>query len=228
MNPDQIKSFCYLSQFDLFDALSDSELKKEAPSMHGKKFKKGEIIYSPHQEIDHIYVLKEGEVILYHSHEGKQETFDTIGPGTLFGNFNVCSLKPSHYAEATRDSSMCVFPIQDFMNILQTKPDLMMRFIQNMAERLQDYESRFKNNLHTAKETIYEELSRLKKKKSRSFIGKFFGSDGPPLRLTHEQIASLTGLNRVTVTRSLKELKEDGLLNINAETGVIELNDFKN
>lgn len=225
MSESEKNTFCYLSRFDLFDALSDKELKTVAPAMHGKKFKKGDLVYSPHQENNLIYVLREGEVILYHSHEGKQETFDTIGPGTLFGNFNVCSQTPTHFAEATRDSSMCVFPVEDFLRILQNKPDLMMRFFQNMGERLQDYEKRFKNNLHTAKETIYEELSRLKSKRSRSFIGKFFGTDGPPLRLTHEQIASLTGLNRVTVTRSLKELKEDGLLKINSETGVIELNE---
>jgi CRP-like cAMP-binding protein len=219
----QTQSFCYLSQFDLFDALSEGELMKDAPSMHGKKYSKGELIYSPHKQTDLIYVLKEGEVILYHSHDGKQETFDTLGPGTLFGNFSVESRNPSHFAEATRDSNVCVFPIMDFLNIIKNKPDLMMRFIQNMADRLLDYERRFKNNLQTAKETIYEELSRLKEKRKRSFLGKFFGSDGPPLRLTHEQIASLTGLNRVTVTRSIKELKEEGLLHINPSNGVIEL-----
>lgn len=219
----QAQSFCYLSHFDLFDALTEGELMKDAPSMHGKKYSKGEMIYSPHKETDLIYVLKEGEVILYHSHDGKQETFDTIGPGTLFGNFSVETRNPSHYAEATRDSSVCVFPIQDFLKILQSKPDLMLRFIQSMADRLLDYEKRFKNNLQTAKETIYEELSRLKEKRKRSFLGKFFGTEGPPLRLTHEQIASLTGLNRVTVTRSIKELKEEGLLQINSSSGVIEI-----
>lgn len=220
----ETKSFCYLSQFDLFDALPESELAKEAPSMHGKKYAKGEVIYSPREETELIYVLKEGEVILYHSHDGKQETFDTIGPGTLFGTFSVESRVPSHFAEATRDSTVCVFPIKDFLSVLRNKPDLMMRFIQSMADRLQDYEKRFKNNLQTAKETIYEELARLKSKQQKSFLGKFFGKEGPPLRLTHEQIASLTGLNRVTVTRSLKELKEEGLLSINPDTGVIELN----
>jgi CRP-like cAMP-binding protein len=221
----QTQSFCYLSQFDLFDALSEGELMKDAPSMHGKQYGKGELIYSPHKETNLIYVLKEGEVILYHSHDGKQETFDTIGPGTLFGNFSVESRKPSHFAEATRDSNLCVFPIHDFLTIIRNKPDLMMRFIQSMADRLLDYEKRFKNNLQTAKETIYEELSRLKNKRKRSFLGKFFGNEGPPLRLTHEQIASLTGLNRVTVTRSIKELKEEGLLHINPGNGVIELTD---
>lgn len=219
------QSFCYLSQFDLFDAFSDDELKRTATSMHGKQYAKGEIIYSPHQESDLVYVLKEGEVILYHSHDGKKETFDTIGAGTLFGNFNVDSKVPSHYAEATRNSKLCVFPINDFMNILKSKPELMMKFIQNMGERLQDYEKRFKNNLQTAKETIFEELLRLKVKQQKSFLGKFFGKEGPPLRLTHEQIASLTGLNRVTVTRSIKELKEEGLMIINPENGVIELNE---
>ena len=100
-----------------------------------------------------------------------------------------------------------------------------MKFIQSMAERLQDYEGRFKNNLQTAKETIFGELSRLKAKRKKGFFGRFFGAEGPPLRLTHEQIATMTGLNRVTVTRSLKELREEGRVMVNSESGVIELQD---
>ncbi len=218
-----LKTLCYLSEFDIFEQIPDKELMKDAKNMHGKTFKIGEEIYNPHQESPYIYMLKRGEVTLFHSHEGRRETFDTIGPGTLFGNFNLCNEKPSHFAEASREAQVCVFKVEEFLSVLSNNPELMMKFIQSMAERLQDYEARFKNNLQTAKETIFGELSRLKTKRRKGFFGKFFGAEGPPLRLTHEQIASLTGLNRVTVTRSLKELKEEGRVMINAESGVIEL-----
>lgn len=218
-------NFCYLSKFDLFEDMQDRELREKAKEMHGKKFTKGDVLYSPHQESQTIYVLEQGEVILYQSHEGRRETFDTIGPGALFGNFNLEVKTPSHYAEATRDSEVCAFPINDFLEILRQKPELMLKFIQTMAERIQDYERRFKNNLQTAKETIYEELFRLKEKRKKGFLGKYFGADGAPIRLTHEQIATITGLNRVTVTRSLKELKDDGMISVDPTTGIISLND---
>jgi CRP/FNR family transcriptional regulator len=220
---DHHQPFCYLSQFDLFESITDEEIRSKLIQVGGKKFEKNEVIYSPHQESQLIYILREGEVTLYHSHEGKKESFDTIGPGTLFGNFNPDSKFPSHFAEATRDSTACIIPIQNFIDMMKTKPELMMKLIQMMAERLQDYEQRFKNNLQTAKETVFRELSRLQEKKKKGILGKWLGSQIPPLRLTHEQIASLTGLNRVTVTRSLKELKEEGMLSIHPSSGVIEL-----
>lgn len=221
MPKDQV--YCYLSEFDLFEDVPEEVLQKEGQIVHGTSFEKGETLYSPHQDNELIYVLKEGEVMLYHTHQGKKEGFDTIGPGTLFGNFNINNKRPTHFAEATRDCKVCVFPVEGFLNIVKTKPELMMKFIQSMAERLQDYESRFKNNLQSAKETIFEELRRLKNKKRKGLFSKFYGADGPPLRLTHEQIATLTGLNRVTVTRSIKELKEEGLISIDANSGVIDL-----
>jgi len=219
----QQKPFCYLSQFDIFESFTDQEILSKLITVHGKTFAKNEMIYSPHQASQMIYVLRDGEVMLYHSHEGKKETFDTIGPGTLFGNFDPESSHPTHFAETTRDSTACVIPLSNFIEMMKSKPDLMMKLIQLMAQRLRDYEKRFKNNLQNATETVYNELLRIQEKKKNGIFGKLMGTQLPPLRLTHEQIANLTGLNRVTVTRSLKELKEVGLLSIHPTSGVIEL-----
>ncbi len=220
--PEPQLSMCYMFLFDLFDTIPEEEKSHIAQSLQGNTLQKGTTIYSPHEELSKIYLLKQGEVILYHSHEGKTETFDTLAPGALFGNFQLDPQKPSHYAEATRDSMLCAFTTEDFSNILSKRPDLTMKFIEKMANRISDYERRFKNSLYTAKFRIYDELKRLRDKKNNSFFGKLFDKQ-VPIRLTHEEIAKITGLNRVTVTRSLKELKQEGLVSVNPESGVIEI-----
>ena len=68
-------NICYLSRFDLFQDMSDSEIKDQSARMHSKEIKKGEILYSPHQESQNIYVLEHGEIMLYHSHEGRRESW---------------------------------------------------------------------------------------------------------------------------------------------------------
>jgi len=216
------QSLCYLLNFDLFEQVPEQELMGMAKSMHGKKVGRGQMIYSPHEEISSLFILKEGEVKLYHSHDGKTETFDTLSPGALFGNLSHVAAHPSHFSQANRDSLLCEMSIDDFVNILATKPELMMKFVKSMSERIRDYETRFKNNLYSAKLRIYGELKRLREKKNKSFFAPLFGHH-VPLRMTHEEIAEITGLNRVTVTRSLKELKQDGLISIDANSGVIEL-----
>ncbi|MGE3278669.1 MAG: Crp/Fnr family transcriptional regulator [Candidatus Altimarinota bacterium] len=189
-----------------------------ASSAHEINFKKGSSIYSPHQELGLIYLLKQGEVSLYHSYNGKREVFDVVGPGTLFGSFSMQPELPSHYAEANRDAVLCAFTVHDFLKVLSSKPDLLARFIQAMSQRLQDYEQRLGNSLLPAKEKIYRELLRLQEKKKEGFLKKLFQI---PLRMTHEDIADLTGLNRVTVTRSIKDLKEEGRVVIDSKSGVI-------
>lgn len=222
--PEPQLSMCYMFLFDMFDSIPEEERMPISESLHGDSIPKGTTIYTPHEELNKIYLLKQGEVVLYHSHEGKTEIFDTLSPGALFGNFQLDPQKPSHFAATTRETVLCGFSTEDFSTILSKRPELTMKFIEKMATRIADYERRFKNSLYTAKFRIYDELKRLEEKKNNSFFGKLFDKK-VPIRLTHEEIAKITGLNRVTVTRSLKELKEEGLVSVDSESGVIEIHE---
>ena len=91
--------------------------------------------------------------------------------------------------------------------------------MQDMSSRIREYQDEVGAQQGTAKELILHELQRLHTKKQKSFLGLF----EVPLRVTHQKLADLTGLNRVTITRTLKELKEDKLISIDSESGVINL-----
>ena len=107
--------------------------------------------------------------------------------------------------------------LEEFLKIIENQPQLMLNLMQRMAERIQDYETKIRSNIETASERVYSELERLQQKRRRSFVGKII-----PLQITHEKLAEHTNLNRVTVTRSLKRLKDEGLITIDAK-GIIEL-----
>jgi len=209
----------FLKDLDIYAGISERSLCQLAPTAFEEDYKKGTQIYTPHEKDQNIYVLKHGEIILYHSKEGKRAIFDTLGPGSVFGNFDLSQASPTHFAETTRNTLLCVTPLDEFLKIIKHHPEMMLNLMQTMARRIQDYEDKIKMNIETASERVFSELERLQKKKQRSFIGKFMPV---PLQITHEKLAEHTNLNRVTVTRSLKKLKEEGLIGIN-EKGVIEL-----
>lgn len=219
MSKDQDDKMWFLKDLDIYSGISEKSLCQIAPNSFEEDYRKGTHIYTPHQSDQNIYVLKHGEIILYHSKDGKRAIFDTLGPGSVFGNFDQGQEKPTHFAETTKSTLLCVTPLNEFLKIIQHHPEMMLNLMQRMASRIQDYETKIKSNIETASERVYSELERLQKKRQRGIVGKFLPV---PLQITHEKLAEHTNLNRVTVTRSLKKLKDEGLISIDSK-GVIEL-----
>ncbi len=209
----------FLKNLNIYEGVTEETLCKIAPKAWEEDFKKGRQIYTPHEKDSNIYFLKHGEIILYHSKDGKRAIFDTLGPGSVFGTFDPDQELPTHFAETIKNTLLCITPLDEFLKIIHSHPKLMLRLMQKMVHRIQDYETKIKSNIETASERVYSELSRLNKKRQMGIIGKFIPV---PLQITHEKLAEHTNLNRVTVTRSLKKLKDDGLISINSK-GVIEL-----
>lgn len=197
----------YLQQIDLFQGISDEEIMQIAKNVIEKRCSKKELIYSPFEPNDQICVLKKGEVTLYHSHLGKKLIIDVLKAGSTFGNINFNSENQSdHFAEVTEEAYICYFTVEDFMKVLQAKPQIMLRFLRIMSQRLTEYEERIKSGLFDAKEKVLHHLEIIEKKNSKSFLGKILKKK----HLTHEELAAHTGLSRETVTRAISALKKDG------------------
>ncbi len=211
MKPATQNPLWILKNIDIYEGISEASLCEIAPHSFETNTLRGSQIYSPHQPNENIYVLKQGEVILYHSREGKRAIFDTLGPGAVFGSFDSENLTANHFAEASKPSLLCVTPVQEFLKIISRHPEAMLRLMQKMAIRIRDYEQKIQSNVETALEKVYSELVRLRKKRNL------------PLRVTHETIAELTHLNRVTVTRCIQTLKKKGWVTIEKNTGALTL-----
>jgi len=84
----------------------------------------------------------------------------------------------------------------------------MIRFIQEMSTRMQEYERRLKSGLFDAKEKIIHHLEILREKNQKGFLRKLKGPK--ETHITHETLAQHTGLSRETVTRAITDLKKSG------------------
>lgn len=211
----------YISQIDIFEGIPDMEIMKIAARAQDQRCTAATQLYTPHDGQDrNVFILKEGEVVLYHSVDGKKTTFDVIGPGSLFGNFMPDMETVSHYAEATPGSRICTLSPEDFQKVIAAHPEVLVRLLKTLSARLQDYEQKLRLDTSSAKEKVLGELKRYTRKKRNPFT--MFKADAP-LALTHEKIAELTGLNRVTVTRTLKLLKLEGSIDVDAQGRIVVL-----
>jgi len=208
----------YLKQVHLFKGIPEKEVMKIASKMVEKKCSKKEVLYTPFDENNTVFFLKKGEVTLYHLYRGKKLIMDTLKAGSIFGNIHFEQKKHTHYAEVTQDAYICAFELDEFMEILRNRPELMLKLLREMSERIRTYEDKLKGGLFDAKEKIIHELE-MRECQSPGILDRLFGKD---CKITHEKLAQLTGLSRETVTRGITSLKKEGRI-IDTADGSIAL-----
>ncbi len=209
----------YLRNFKFLGDIPPEKIDEVAGNTHMKDYPKGTVLYKEGEQTDQIYMIKQGEVILYHMRNEKRIVFDTLGPGSVFGGISLKPEKIEHFAEVVLGSKICNFPQDVMLKIISTNPRAMVRFWQEVSGRLSDYENRLKDSSAPAGELLLNELSRLKNTRQKNF----FGFLNRPLIITHEELAKRSGLNRVTVTREMRRLRESGKISVDQKTGVITI-----
>ena len=141
------KKVPFLRNINIYQGLSDEEIMCVAKHSIDKEFPKNTQIYSPFEEAPYIYVIKKGEVQLYHHVGDKKSVFNILTPGTVFGCFNTQTNTPNHFAECTQNCYVCVTPVKEFLQLVTVYPEMMLRLMQNMAQRLDEYEQKIESSL---------------------------------------------------------------------------------
>jgi len=209
--------FC-VQDTDLYEGMDAADLDKLPDMTNSQVYQQGEILFSPEQPAEDVFILKEGEVELYLEEDGKKITIETIVPGEVFGDFS--NYKTVYTAKVARKSFICKTPKKVFMKALSQNNELCFRFMQLLADRLTYYENRLASLVRPAKQQVIDELLRMKAKEERTIFGKVFRF---PIKISHQRLAERVGLNRVTVTRILGDLKKEGKVKLNEKTGELQV-----
>ena len=161
-------------------------------------FPENTVIYYENDDADDIYLITKGRVRAYlNSSEGKDINLEVLKKGRLFGdasflNHSVCKANIITVTE----TELIQCQITDLIPILQQNADLMLLIMQHFISTCQYL-------THTIKRLVsYNSVQKVvdfllieseQKKKSIPY--------------THEDIANCLNMNRVTVSRIMKDLK---------------------
>lgn len=203
----------YLKKVNLFKGMSKDEMMELARMTEMRNIRKKEIIYLPGQPGNHVYLLKKGIVKISRIlPEGKKLTLALLEPGEIFGELEAVeeSVRDAE-AEAHTDVLICVLSRGDLMNLVRSKPELGIRLSKLMGFRRRVIENRMENLIYR---TIPQRLASLLVELTRQFGEKLPDGIRLSVSLTHEDMASLIGASRATVTEALNELKKQGLIEI--------------
>src|ERR687898_943504 len=205
-----------LSGVDIFEGLSKEEIREILDDLLRRNaetnLQAGEVFYTPRQPDGKLFVLKKGRMRIYKMEGTREFTLEMVDAGTVFGEvaFTPHALRDA-YAEAMEPSILLAMERADVERLIQQKPQVGLRMIGLLSERLHYYETRLEDI------TLKEVPARL-----ASLILFLVESEGVqvsgeiriPTSYTHEHLGTMIGANREAVTRAFGRLQDEGALQI--------------
>lgn len=200
-----------LKKYPLWERLSHKEYEALEVADNFKEAKEGEFIYFEAFNHKNIYFIKNGHIRLgYLDEEGNRKIKDVLGPGDFFGQISLeKSNLNGEFAQAMKSSvSLCSFTVDHFVALLNSRPDMAVRYSKLIGLRMKRFENRLVHILQKDVKTrlmlFLEQLLR-DAKNHRQVSGSEVRIDN---YLTHEEIAQLIGTSRQTVTTLFNEFRD--------------------
>jgi CRP/FNR family transcriptional regulator, cyclic AMP receptor protein len=208
----QDKTWC-LSEVDIFADLSPEEMDAIAAAAPMKTYAAGELLFSPHNPVETLFILKRGRVRIFRvSTDGRALTTAIMTPGTIFGEMVPLGQRMyANYAEALDEAVVCVMSRIDVQRFLLSDARIAARITAILGERLVDLERRLSDSVFkTVPQRIASTLAMLAGQQRRYIVG----TPATVVTLTHEQVAALVGTSRETATRVLDDFADRGLIHL--------------
>lgn len=207
-----IAALWYFESVNLFNVLCPHKTKVIGSTHEFKHFKKDQFIYFPEEAADYIYLIVKGRVRIGHYLEdGKEVIKYILTTGEIFGELAIAGEeKRRDFAQAMDDDTViCPLSITDLKLLMYENKELSFRLLKLVGLRLMRMERKLELLVFKDARTRIVEFLR----DAASWKGKKVGMETMiPTRLTHKDIAALTGTSRQTVTTVLNDLKEQNLI----------------
>jgi CRP/FNR family transcriptional regulator, cyclic AMP receptor protein len=198
-----------LSRVDFLDPLSEEEMEDLAKRTPDTYLEQEDILYTPKEGTERLFILKKGRVQLYEVNgEGDEITLSVIEDGNVFGEMALTGqrLKGLH-VRALTPATVVSLRREELERLIMTTPEVGLRLMRELAQRLHASEARFAD---VVGKDVPARLATL--------ILTLVDSEGVvssesyriPNHYTHERLASMIGCKRVAVTRAFRKLEGGG------------------
>lgn len=172
------------------------------------RYRPGELIYMQQDSADTLYLVCKGRVRVYLSTEsGEEVTLEIVERGRIFGESSfVQNARRPTTVSAVTETELAACRLSDLGPAMAGSWELTRAVLQMMSDTC-DYLSRLVKRAY-----LYDRRERL-----AAFLLEQTATDNPDkgvvdgaLPYTHEDLALVVGLSRVTVTRVLGEFQSNG------------------
>lgn len=211
-----------LRETPLFAALEDHQFSNMLEGMHILLLQPGEIVFKQGQHAQHFFLVYEGQVKLYRlSMEGHEKVIEIIQPKQTFAEA-VMFMQWQSYpvnAEAVTESLVLRFNNESLLQLLRESTETCFRLIAQLSMRLHHWLNEIDNL--TLQNATYRLIG---------FLQQQIPEPAPEaveitLDIPKHVLASRLSIQPETLSRLLKNLSQEGILNV--EGKVLTIKDIK-
>jgi CRP/FNR family transcriptional regulator, cyclic AMP receptor protein len=198
---------------DIFEPLSEEELKRIQWQHLNTTVEPGEIFYTPMDLSETLFILQSGRIRIYRATpQGREFTVAVLEAGTVFGEMSLTDQRlRGAFAQALEESEVSAMCRADVERLILGKPRVGLQLIHLLTERLTAYEIRLESlglkEVPARLATLILEL--VNSQGIRTTTGYKI-----PTRYTHQQLGTMIGANREAVTRAFARLREAGVVDL--------------
>ncbi|GBE00248.1 cyclic AMP receptor-like protein [bacterium BMS3Abin07] len=203
----------HLSHIEFFLSLTKEELKEVAEKIHLKTYGRNQIILFEEDTSAYMYIIIYGKVKVFQtSEDGKESIIAFHGTGDFFGEMALIdkATVPANVM-AKEKSLIAIISKDDFYDLLYSQRKILDNLLQILCGRLR----RSWQKIHILNlKTSYERIKMLFHMLSEDHGTKNAKGTILNIKLTHQDIADMTGLTRETVTRVIDRWKGEKAMSV--------------
>jgi CRP/FNR family transcriptional regulator len=208
-----------IKSLPLFKNVDEKDIIKLSKIAFIKKIEKGKAIFLEGEKAEAFYFMLEGKAKIYKlSSEGKEQILRIVDENDLFGE--VPALQNKNYPAYSQTITDCVllgFHRNDFISLMKQTPELSVSMIAFLCNRLEKFTALI--------ETI--SLKEVPTRLANYFLALLEDNNCPNkcfLKISKSQLASVIGTVPETLSRALKKIKDENIIDI--EGNEITIVDF--
>lgn len=199
----------FLRNIKLFSSLNDEELTLISNKVFIEEFKKNEVILQEEDTNEFMYIILFGNVkVTQTTKDGKEIILSIHKSDEFFGEISLIDGKTSPATVTATDNSLiAIVSKKDFYALIFNQGKVLENLLTILCSRLRDSWKRIELlNFRNATDRIKMILLML------SYDNGVKTDEGVVLniKMTHQNIADMTGLTRETVTRIIDKLQSSG------------------
>jgi CRP-like cAMP-binding protein len=198
----------YLESVQVFYGLNNQEIEAIGHTTRLVTYPAEHLFYMPYDPAEVMFILKKGRVQLYRlSPEGRKLVVMILQPGAVFGHMALIGQRLHNtYAQALDEVTICIWNRTDVERLLIQRPQVALRFLELMGERLARAEDRLlEYTFKRVPARLAGLLLQLSRETHHSLILTGY---------THQALAEMLGIYRETVSDTLRQFKNQGVLRV--------------
>jgi CRP-like cAMP-binding protein len=206
----------------LFRGVPAERLRYLADRATYRVLKPGEMVVGETDCVRAFYIVVSGQLKLYKSSpEGKEQTLYLLRPGEPFGMCTAFATDsfPAN-AMALEDSAVLIIPGPAMEAVAIKEPALLLNVIQVLSSRL-------KESMALIESLSLKEIPQRLATFLLHSLGKEVqsGKNQVQLTITHRELAKILGSTPEALSRALKKMTNDGLVNVDGrKIGILDRN----